>query len=144
MGFGDDAAVAGGLVCWDGGGPVFCADAVADPASGLVAAAAVLDALRWGRWLLDVSMSAWPHTWPGRRSAASPAAAPRARGPPSRTAARRAHRCRAGWADPMSLLLRNVEVDGSLVDVRVADGRIAAVAAGLPPATSSLDGAAAP
>jgi hypothetical protein len=56
--FGDDAAVAGGLVCWDGGTPVFCADAVADPTTGLLAAAAVLDALaEGGRWLLDVSMA---------------------------------------------------------------------------------------
>lgn len=56
--FGDDAAVAGGLVCWDDDGPVFCADAVADPTSGLVAAAGVLDALAdGGRWLLDISMA---------------------------------------------------------------------------------------
>ena len=56
--FGDDAAVAGGLVCWDGDQPCFCADAVADPVAGVVAAAAVLDALaRGGRWLLDVSMA---------------------------------------------------------------------------------------
>jgi crotonobetainyl-CoA:carnitine CoA-transferase CaiB-like acyl-CoA transferase len=41
--FGDDAAVAGGLVAADGaGGPVFCADAVADPLTGLYAAAAAL------------------------------------------------------------------------------------------------------
>jgi crotonobetainyl-CoA:carnitine CoA-transferase CaiB-like acyl-CoA transferase len=57
--FGDDAAVAGGLVCWDGDQPCFCADAVADPLAGVVAAAAVLEALaRGGRWLLDVSMAA--------------------------------------------------------------------------------------
>lgn len=56
--FGDDAAVAGGLVVWDDRGPCFCADAVADPTSGLTAAVAVLDALaRGGRWLLDVSMA---------------------------------------------------------------------------------------
>jgi crotonobetainyl-CoA:carnitine CoA-transferase CaiB-like acyl-CoA transferase len=56
--FGDDAAVAGGLVAWDGDGPVFCADAVADPSSGLVAVAATLDALAaGGGWLLDVAMS---------------------------------------------------------------------------------------
>lgn len=56
--FGDDAAVAGGLVVWDGLGPCFCADAVADPTSGLTAAVAVLDALALGgRWLLDVSMA---------------------------------------------------------------------------------------
>lgn len=56
--FGDDAAVAGGLVVWDDLGPCFCADAVADPTSGITAAVAVLDALaRGGRWLLDVSMA---------------------------------------------------------------------------------------
>ncbi|HEX6424509.1 MAG TPA: CoA transferase [Acidimicrobiales bacterium] len=59
VGFGDDAAVAGGLVSRDGRGPCFCADAVADPATGLVATAAVLDVLAaGGRWLLDVAMSA--------------------------------------------------------------------------------------
>ena len=56
--FGDDAAVAGGLVSWHDGRPCFCADAIADPASGLVAAAAALDALATGgRWLLDVAMA---------------------------------------------------------------------------------------
>lgn len=57
--FGDDAAVAGGLVAWgDDGRPRFVADAVADPLTGLVAAAAVLDRLReGGRWLLDVSLA---------------------------------------------------------------------------------------
>lgn len=56
--FGDDAAVSGGLVAYDSeGDPVFCADAIADPISGLVAAAAVARALtNGGRWLLDVSM----------------------------------------------------------------------------------------
>jgi hypothetical protein len=55
--FGDDGAVAGGLVVWDDDGPCFCADAVADPLTGLVAAAAVLGALAaGGRWLLDVSL----------------------------------------------------------------------------------------
>ena len=57
--FGDDAAVAGGLVAGgSGGGPWFCADAVADPLTGLTAAVAALD--RWttgGGWLLDVSMA---------------------------------------------------------------------------------------
>ncbi|MGE3619095.1 MAG: CoA transferase [Acidimicrobiia bacterium] len=56
--FGDDAAVAGGLVCWDGPQPCFCADAVADPLTGLVAASATLGVLRVGaRWMLDVAMS---------------------------------------------------------------------------------------
>ena len=59
IGFGDDAAVAGGLVGHTGPGPVFCADAVADPCTGLTAATATLDALRsGGRWLLDVALSA--------------------------------------------------------------------------------------
>jgi crotonobetainyl-CoA:carnitine CoA-transferase CaiB-like acyl-CoA transferase len=57
--FGDDAAAAGGLVVWDQGAPLFCADAVADPVTGLTAAASCLDALAaGGRWLLDVSMAA--------------------------------------------------------------------------------------
>lgn len=46
--FGDDAAVAGGLVVWDDRGPCFCADAVADPATGLAATAAVLEVLDAG------------------------------------------------------------------------------------------------
>ena len=58
IGFGDDAAVAGGLVVWDGPDPYLCCDAVADPISGLTAAAAVLSALAaGGRWHLDVAMS---------------------------------------------------------------------------------------
>ena len=48
VGFGDDAAVAGGLVTFDARGPCFCVDAVADPLSGLAAAAAVLTALERG------------------------------------------------------------------------------------------------
>jgi crotonobetainyl-CoA:carnitine CoA-transferase CaiB-like acyl-CoA transferase len=56
--FGDDAAAAGGLVAHDGGGLCFVADAIADPLSGIAAAAATVDALeRGGGWLLDVSMS---------------------------------------------------------------------------------------
>jgi hypothetical protein len=59
VGFGDDAAVAGGLVAWDDGGPLLCADAVADPLTGLVAAVAVLEALAaGGRHLLDVPLAA--------------------------------------------------------------------------------------
>jgi CoA-transferase family III len=57
IGFGDDAAVAGGLVAWDDNQPVFCADAIADPATGLLAASAVLEALgAGGHWLLDASL----------------------------------------------------------------------------------------
>ena len=55
--FGDDGAAAGGLVVWDEQGPCFCADAVADPLTGLVAATAVLSSTAaGGRWLLDVSL----------------------------------------------------------------------------------------
>ncbi len=58
VGFGDDTAAAGGLVAWSGTQPVFCADAVADPVTGLTAAHACLQALaEGGRWLLDISMA---------------------------------------------------------------------------------------
>lgn len=53
--FGDDAAVAGGLV---GAGPVFYGDAIADPLSGLEAARAVGESLgRGGGELIEVSMA---------------------------------------------------------------------------------------
>ncbi len=58
VGFGDDAAAAGGLVLWDEEGPVFAADAIADPLAGVTAAAAVTDRLAaGGTWLLDVSLA---------------------------------------------------------------------------------------
>ncbi|GFG63743.1 CoA transferase [Mycobacterium kubicae] len=86
--FGDDAAVAGGLV---GVGPVFCADAVADPLAGLEAAAAVLGSLhRGGGELINVSMAAvaasyaaLPTDPPVSPHPAPPPAAPR----PARAAA---------------------------------------------------------
>jgi hypothetical protein len=57
--FGDDAAVAGGLVGWDEDRePVFCGDAIADPITGLVGAVAVLRALaEGGGQLIDLAMS---------------------------------------------------------------------------------------
>jgi hypothetical protein len=56
--FGDDAAVAGGLVGAGTHGPVFCGDAIADPLSGLEAARAVGQSLRRGGGeLIDVSMA---------------------------------------------------------------------------------------
>lgn len=59
--FGDDAAVAGGLV---GAGPVFCGDAIADPLAGLEAARAVLDSLdRGGGELIEVAMAAVAATY---------------------------------------------------------------------------------
>lgn len=49
VGFGDDAAAAGGLVRWGAdGSPAFVGDAVADPLAGLVGAALVARALRDG------------------------------------------------------------------------------------------------
>jgi CoA transferase family III len=57
--FGDDAAAAAGLLTRVDGTPRFCADAIADPLTGLAAADACLAALdAGGRWLLDVSMVA--------------------------------------------------------------------------------------
>jgi crotonobetainyl-CoA:carnitine CoA-transferase CaiB-like acyl-CoA transferase len=67
VGLGDDAAVAGGLVGWvpaaTGAGPsgatapVFVADAVADPMTGLTVAATAIDLLaRGGRHLVDVAL----------------------------------------------------------------------------------------
>jgi hypothetical protein len=56
--FGDDAAVAGGLVGADTQGPVFCGDAIADPLSGLAAARAVGESLRRGGGeVIEVSMA---------------------------------------------------------------------------------------
>ncbi|MBB3600749.1 hypothetical protein FHT40_000382 [Mycolicibacterium sp. BK556] len=46
--FGDDAAVAGGLVGTSPSGPVFCGDAIADPLTGLESALAVTHSLRGG------------------------------------------------------------------------------------------------
>lgn len=55
--FGDDAAVAGGLVGWTADGPVFCADAIADPLAGVCGALAVaLSRAAGGGELLDLSM----------------------------------------------------------------------------------------
>ena len=56
--FGDDAAVAGGLVGRGRRGPVFCGDAIADPLTGLEAAGAVLASLaRGGGEIIDVAMA---------------------------------------------------------------------------------------
>ena len=57
--FGDDAAVAGGLVAYDEvGEPVFSCDAIADPLAGLSAAIAVFSSLAAGRGaIIEMSMS---------------------------------------------------------------------------------------
>lgn len=58
VGFGDDAAAAGGLVEWVGDEPRFAGDALADPLAGLTAAVAIVSALeRGGRHLVDVALS---------------------------------------------------------------------------------------
>jgi hypothetical protein len=57
--FGDDAAVAGGLVAYDAdGAPVFAADAIADPVTGLVAARAALESYaEGGGHVVEVTMA---------------------------------------------------------------------------------------
>jgi len=67
--FGDDAAVAAGLVAYDHEDrPVFCADAIADPITGLYAALAALASLAaGGGHLVEVAMAAAVATtlaWP--------------------------------------------------------------------------------
>jgi hypothetical protein len=58
IGFGDDIAVAGGLVAWDEGQPIFAGDAIADPLAGLAAATGALLALATGEGRrVDVAMS---------------------------------------------------------------------------------------
>jgi hypothetical protein len=58
VGFGDDVGVAAGVYAGDEGQPLFCADAIADPITGLYAAVAGLAALRNGRGaLIDVPMA---------------------------------------------------------------------------------------
>ena len=57
VGFGDDAAAAGGLVVWEAGRPMFVGDALADPIAGVTAATAALGALAaGGGMLVDVAL----------------------------------------------------------------------------------------
>lgn len=88
--FGDDAAVSGGLVGHSDSGPVFCADAIADPLTGLEAALAVLVSLAGGGGeLVEVSLAAVAATYAGLLNAggaeglASPPGRPTASGPAS-------------------------------------------------------------
>jgi crotonobetainyl-CoA:carnitine CoA-transferase CaiB-like acyl-CoA transferase len=63
-GFGDDAAVAGGLVGRSADGPVFCGDAIADPLTGMHTALAVAESLaRGGGEIIDVAMAAVAATY---------------------------------------------------------------------------------
>ena len=87
--FGDDGAAAAGLVaCDESGDPVFCGDAIADPITGLYAAAGALAGLAGGGgFTVDVSLreaaahvASTPAPLPA--TAVTPAAAPpRARTP---------------------------------------------------------------
>jgi len=57
VGFGDDVAASAGLVAWEDGVPYPMGDALADPLTGVAAAAAVLSVLAEGHGaILDVSM----------------------------------------------------------------------------------------
>jgi crotonobetainyl-CoA:carnitine CoA-transferase CaiB-like acyl-CoA transferase len=56
--FGDDAAVAGGLVAWDASGPVFAGDPIAEPLTGILAAVAANACVRaGGSWVIDLTMA---------------------------------------------------------------------------------------
>jgi CoA-transferase family III len=88
--FGDDAAVAGGLVGAAVDGPVFCGDAIADPLTGLVSALAVAESLgRGGGELIQVSMAAVAATYAALPTLASVAEypAPPPQAPPASGAA---------------------------------------------------------
>jgi CoA-transferase family III len=62
--FGDDAAVAGGLVGYDDGRPTFCGDAIADPLTGLEATLTLLDTLaRGGGTIVEAAMAAVAATY---------------------------------------------------------------------------------
>jgi hypothetical protein len=58
IGFGDDAAAAGGLVDWSAAGPHFVGDALADPLTGIAAARAALESAdAGGGVLVDAALS---------------------------------------------------------------------------------------
>ncbi|OBK86587.1 CoA transferase [Mycobacterium sp. 1165178.9] len=76
-GFGDDTAVAGGLVGTSADGPVFCGDAIADPLAGLQAALAVAESVgRGGGELIGVSMAGVAATYAALPVEASASPAP--------------------------------------------------------------------
>jgi hypothetical protein len=84
VGFGDDAAVAGGLVAWgDDGTPRFAADAIADPLTGMVAARRIADAVGCGgQHRIEVALAEIAASWAGPREPAATivdVARPRAR-----------------------------------------------------------------
>jgi crotonobetainyl-CoA:carnitine CoA-transferase CaiB-like acyl-CoA transferase len=86
--FGDDAAVAGGLV---GAGVVFVGDAIADPLTGLAATQAVLDSLaRGGGETVETALAEVAAVYATSPSIVSPrnVEPPRVPAPPSKPAAR--------------------------------------------------------
>jgi crotonobetainyl-CoA:carnitine CoA-transferase CaiB-like acyl-CoA transferase len=77
--FGDDAAVAGGLVVARRDGPAYCGDAIADPLTGLQATLAVLDSRhRGGGEIIDVAMAATAASYAALPLSAVDTAPPRA------------------------------------------------------------------
>ena len=145
--FGDDAAVAGGLV---GAGPVFIGDAIADPLTGLAATLAVLDALgRGGGEIVEIALAEVAASY-----ATLPlAAAPKIDEPPQAsgtgTACARARRrqptcARVGRNQARDMLIRRGTLpDGRVADIRVEE-RILEIADSLDPLDSEqvLDAAA--
>ncbi|AGB20614.1 putative acyl-CoA transferase/carnitine dehydratase [Mycobacterium sp. JS623] len=83
--FGDDAAVAGGLVGGADADPVFCGDAIADPLTGLHAALAIAESLHQGGGeLIELSMAAVAATYAADdRTAETPCKATPAPSPPA-------------------------------------------------------------
>jgi len=58
VGFGDDAAAAGGLIRWTQGAPAFLGDALADPLTGLASTVGALRALTLGGgFLVDAALA---------------------------------------------------------------------------------------
>ena len=150
LAFGDDAAVAGGLVGTGADGPVFCGDAIADPLTGLEAASAVAESL--GRGGGELITCRWPRSPRTTRhcrpaGAVSEHPAPPARLPPvvpagRRIGSRQRRRTPAGRRKtlPVMLIQRATLLDGTTTDIRVG-ARIEEVADGLTagPGESVLD-----
>ena len=142
--FGDDAAVAGGLVVWDESGPCFCADAVADPLTGLAAAVGVLDALKQRHSvLLDIAMARVAAGFagptldvPDGTCAAKRAPLPADAAPGSRFG-QRVNSRRDCLTTVTDVLLRDVELDGAITDVHVSDGA-SAIGEGAPATAESV------
>lgn len=60
--FGDDAAVAGGLIDWRDGEPQLIGDAIADPITGMIAAHLTLQArAEGGGWIVDAGLAPCAH-----------------------------------------------------------------------------------